>query len=331
MINRAFGYMGGIPQLPYVDPLLINAGQNVMNNPVDTKPVEKVPDRTEEGKSSQPSNTVVNRDSKRPNKPNQSSDNNNNNNSNNNRGGNKRTSSENSKPNSKGGNSSKDKNENKKDNDSSNRPSIEINVANFPPLSQVEDVPIPTPGYKDAFLKYSIDDVIHILKTVKEASLPASFDATGHPLALQSTPNLDLLKRQRTFTIDETREQLIQGRPVQREAVIPGAVDYRSLMYGDDSSTFISAPSSSNINNDTTSINSLPEKISKPKVEVETATTSTSTTSVTAQTTEVTTAPVRTSTAKSNQGSQTIEDNKNSETTPIQSESPKAIVSASTW
>lgn len=52
---------------------------------------------------------------------------------------------------------------------------------------------------------------------------------------MTATPNLDLLKRQRTFSIDETREQLRQGRPVQREAIISGAVDYRSLMYGDDS------------------------------------------------------------------------------------------------
>ncbi len=45
---------------------------------------------------------------------------------------------------------------------------------------------------------------------------------------------MDLLKRQRTFSIDETREQLRQGRPVQREAIISGAVDYRSLIFGDD-------------------------------------------------------------------------------------------------
>ena len=44
----------------------------------------------------------------------------------------------------------------------------------------------------------------------------------------------DLLLRQRTFSIDETREQLQQGRPVQRLAVVSGAVDYNSMMYGDD-------------------------------------------------------------------------------------------------
>lgn len=42
---------------------------------------------------------------------------------------------------------------------------------------------------------------------------------------MDPTPNLDLLHRQRTFSIDETREQLQQGRPVQREAVLSGSVD----------------------------------------------------------------------------------------------------------
>ena len=85
---------------------------------------------------------------------------------------------------------------------------------------------------------------------------------------MTATPNLDLLKRQRTFSIDETREQLrqvrteylffgwlilladlfrvspstlpfvfvmvpIQGRPVQREAISAGAVDYKSMIFGD--------------------------------------------------------------------------------------------------
>jgi hypothetical protein len=48
--------------------------------------------------------------------------------------------------------------------------------------------------------------------------------------------NKDLLKRQRTFSIDETREQLRQGRPVQREAILSGKVDSRSLYYGDEPS-----------------------------------------------------------------------------------------------
>lgn len=117
------------------------------------------------------------------------------------------------------------------------KPPIEINATTFPPLlsGQEDNTPIPTPGYKDTFIKLSFDEIINIVKNVKEAVLPAEFNPEQHSYAMTATPNLDLLKRQRTFSIDETREQLRQGRPVQREAILPGAVDYNSMMYGDES------------------------------------------------------------------------------------------------
>jgi hypothetical protein len=119
------------------------------------------------------------------------------------------------------------------------KPSIEINSANFPPLHPAEDSPIPTPGYKDTpFIKYLWDDIIAIVKTVTEADavLPKSFDPSAHPLSMDTHVHKDLLQRQRTFSIDETREQLNQGRPVTRDAVISGTkVDTRSLAWGDES------------------------------------------------------------------------------------------------
>jgi la-related protein 4 len=142
------------------------------------------------------------------------------------------------------------------------RPTIELNLASFPPLGG-EDQPIPTPGYKGPFHKYSGDEIISIAKGVKEAKLPESLNPvriplcaslllvpsvsplfasfplqpqSQHPLAMTVEANKDLLKRQRTFSIDETREQLRQGRPVQREAILSGKVDSRSLYYGDEPS-----------------------------------------------------------------------------------------------
>lgn len=50
---------------------------------------------------------------------------------------------------------------------------------------------------------------------------------------MEETANTNLLLRQRTFSIDETRELLRQGRPVQREAVLGGSVDLHSLMFGE--------------------------------------------------------------------------------------------------
>jgi len=124
----------------------------------------------------------------------------------------------------------------KKEEAAAPRPTIELNLASFPPLGGADDTPVPTPGYKGPFVKYSGDEIIHIAKGVKEAKLPESLNPSHHPIAMTVEPNKDLLKRQRTFSIDETREQLRQGRPVQREAILPGKVDSRSLYYGDEPS-----------------------------------------------------------------------------------------------
>jgi hypothetical protein len=91
------------------------------------------------------------------------------------------------------------------------RATIEINSANFPPLSTSKDdegSAIPVPGYTTPFTKYSFDDIISIVKDIKDARLPASIKPSDHPYAMSKEPNNDLLKRQRTFSIDETREQV---------------------------------------------------------------------------------------------------------------------------
>lgn len=125
------------------------------------------------------------------------------------------------------------------------QPVIEINSQNFPPLPpQGDDSASSSASLQDAattigygskpFLKYQIDDIINIVKNIKEAELPSTIRTAAHPLAMVTSPNVDLLLRQRTFSIDETRAQMQQGRPVQRDAVISGEVDYNSVMYGED-------------------------------------------------------------------------------------------------
>lgn len=52
--------------------------------------------------------------------------------------------------------------------------SIEITAANFPPLHQIDETPIPTPGYKSSFLKYSYDEILGIVKDTREVALPAT-------------------------------------------------------------------------------------------------------------------------------------------------------------
>ena len=113
-------------------------------------------------------------------------------------------------------------------------PGFDISGMNFPPLA-AHDTPaaIPTPGYAGEYTKYTHDDIINIVKNIREVVLPESIHPELHSDAMTDTPNMDLLQRQRTFSIDETREQLRQGRPVQREAVVAGAVDIESMYYGD--------------------------------------------------------------------------------------------------
>jgi la-related protein 4 len=116
---------------------------------------------------------------------------------------------------------------------------IEMNSSNFPPLAEgalpsvnpacnplFAAIPVSKPGFKAPFHQYSYDEIISIVRGVQDATLPANDEKPSqYSQIMDSTPNLDLLHRQRTFSIDETREQLEQGRPVQREAVLGGPID----------------------------------------------------------------------------------------------------------
>jgi len=116
---------------------------------------------------------------------------------------------------------------------------VDLNLQNFPPLDlKVDDSPVPSVGYQGHYQKYTPDEIIAIVSQVRDAPMPLGengrmLNPADHTHAMTATPNMDLLKRQRSFSIDETREQLQQGKPVQREAVMSGAVDYASMIYGD--------------------------------------------------------------------------------------------------
>lgn len=93
---------------------------------------------------------------------------------------------------------------------------------------QTGEAPVAQPGYKGPFVQYSYEDIIAIVRNVQDATLPKNItptQAAAHAAVMDMAPNMDLLHRQRTFSIDETREQLQQGRPVQREAVMSGNID----------------------------------------------------------------------------------------------------------
>ncbi|CAK4961461.1 unnamed protein product [Aphanomyces euteiches] len=103
-----------------------------------------------------------------------------------------------------------------------------LNAANFPPLPTV------APGMEITH-KYSHDDIMEIVKHMDEAdcTLPeGKMDFVAHEGALTPIAHPDLLKNQRTYSIDQAREALRQGRPIRSDSV--GSVDYESLMYGEE-------------------------------------------------------------------------------------------------
>ncbi|CAM9787709.1 unnamed protein product [Ectocarpus sp. 8 AP-2014] len=91
-------------------------------------------------------------------------------------------------------------------------------------------------GYPGAFIQYQPDDILKIVSTLSQsdvAVVPGVADIREHSLAFEADANLGLMMRQRSVSIDECREQLRKGRPVHREGVIAGAVDYGTYMYGE--------------------------------------------------------------------------------------------------
>ncbi|OQS02535.1 hypothetical protein THRCLA_05092 [Thraustotheca clavata] len=101
-----------------------------------------------------------------------------------------------------------------------------LNAVNFPPLPSTSGV---------ITFSYSHDDIMEIVKHMDEADcvLPkGKMDFEAHAAALTPDAHPDLLRNQRTYSIEQAREALRQGRPIRSDSV--GSVDYESMMYGEE-------------------------------------------------------------------------------------------------
>ena len=75
-----------------------------------------------------------------------------------------------------------------------------VDVSSFPQLGSlpVDDSPVPTPGYKGEYKKYSHDEIVTIVSHIKEVTAPV--DGEGKPLDIgtraryERSANVDLLK-----------------------------------------------------------------------------------------------------------------------------------------
>jgi la-related protein 4 len=107
-----------------------------------------------------------------------------------------------------------------------------LSASNFPPLPAGADKPGVNAPIKHS---YHHEDIMEIVKNMDEndCKLPEGkmeFDA--HPAALTSVAHPDLLRNQRTYSIEQAREAMRQGRPIRSDSV--GSIDYESMMYGED-------------------------------------------------------------------------------------------------
>ncbi|KAF1793948.1 Peptidase C15, pyroglutamyl peptidase I-like [Phytophthora cactorum] len=83
--------------------------------------------------------------------------------------------------------------------------------------------------------KYAHEDIMEIVKNMdeKDCTLPeGKMDYAVHPAALTAEAHPDLLRNQRTYSIEQARDAMRQGRPIRSDSV--GSIDYESMMYGED-------------------------------------------------------------------------------------------------
>lgn len=111
-----------------------------------------------------------------------------------------------------------------------------MNTTNFPPLSTaVEKMKDPLKsGFPGPFNKYAEEDIMEIVKNMsnEECDLPdGKMDIKAHLAALNVVAHADLLKSQRTYSIEQARDAMRQGRPIRSDSV--GSMDYESMMYGE--------------------------------------------------------------------------------------------------
>lgn len=107
-----------------------------------------------------------------------------------------------------------------------------LSASNFPPLPANADKPDASAPIQR---KYQHEDIMEIVKHMDESDckLPAGkMDFDAHPAALTAEAHPDLLRNQRTYSIEQAREAMRQGRPIRSDSV--GSIDYESMMYGEE-------------------------------------------------------------------------------------------------
>lgn len=109
-----------------------------------------------------------------------------------------------------------------------------LNAVNFPPLPSASEEGA-SGSNSEIEHKYSHEDLMEIIKNMSDSELvlpEGKMDYAAHPAALTPDAHPDLLRNQRTYSIEQARESLRHGRPIRSDSV--GSVDYESMMYGEE-------------------------------------------------------------------------------------------------
>lgn len=129
-----------------------------------------------------------------------------------------------------GGRKNKDKRQSKSDK-KARQPLL--NNANFPPLLANSEKAVG--GASAPARSYAHDDITDIIKEMSPEQCKLAngkMDFSAHATVLTPNAHPDLLKNQRTYSIDQAREAMRQGRPIRSDSV--GSVDYESMLYGEE-------------------------------------------------------------------------------------------------
>merc|ERR1719410_3014408 len=129
------------------------------------------------------------------------------------------------KGNTNRGKKNKEKNSEKKANKQEKKAEPVIDAMSFPPLPVTCKGPDGKPqdsyvGYKKDFKKFQHDDILDIVRAMDTQSTDKEkLNFEDHSAGLTPDAHPNLLKNQRTYSIEQAREAMRHGRPIRSDSV----------------------------------------------------------------------------------------------------------------
>nr|CCA26464.1 conserved hypothetical protein [Albugo laibachii Nc14] len=110
-----------------------------------------------------------------------------------------------------------------------------LDASNFPPLQNgVKEDGDASQHSREVQFSYTHEDIIEIVKHMDDddCKLKDDLEYKSHSDVVTRKAHPDLLRNQRTCSIEQAREALRHGRPIRSDSI--GSIDYESMMYGEE-------------------------------------------------------------------------------------------------